>query len=1044
MSPRNAFSLAIAIAIELTAAAWGADEIDAHRQVRSILSEKCFACHGPDAAGRQAELRVDSREGLLQIRDGRPAVIPGRPEESELLRRVTAHDPEDRMPPASTGKTLTAAQIELLRQWIADGARWQEHWAFIPPQNRGVPAVRDAEWCRNGIDRFVLASLDGAGLRPSTPAPRTVWLRRVTLALTGLPPTVDEIEEYLADSSPQADECVVDRLLASPRYGERMAVDWLDAARFADTNGYFSDLERTMWPFRDWVIAAFNQNLPFDQFTIEQLAGDLLPQATMSQRIASGFHRNQAVTNETGIIDEEYRVEYVAERVDTTAAVWLGLTLGCARCHDHKFDPISQREYYQLFAFFNQGPETGLVKDKTPPPSLPAPTLEQQQRLDALRRELEESERAFATHEPALNAELLAWDATANDELPRPALDRQVAYFDFNDRLEDDAKLIRLESHGDADFQPGVLGRSLAFDGGRHVEASSVPWDSDAAWSLSTWLRFTGPSSVGCVLSCTEQEGDRRGWDVLWRKGYLIVNLVHRWGADAIEVWTTEPASANRWHHLVVTYDGSRRAAGLHIYLDGEPQELRVQQDALSGTIRSAAPWRLGRRDQGLGFYGQLDEFRAFQRVLSPAEVANQYRGEGLRSIVQTPLAQRSSEQRERLLGDFVTHAGSDDVQIAWNRRQLARRAVQQLDAEIPVVMIAQDRDELRETFVLERGQYNQRGEPVTAGVPAVLPRIPEGAPLNRLGLARWLVDPNHPLTARVAVNRVWQHFFGMGLVRTSGDFGAQGELPAHSELLDWLATEFLRSGWDRKALDRLIVSSAVYRQSSAASPELWERDPDNRWLARGPRFRLPAEVLRDQALAASGLLVERLGGPSVKPYQPPGLWESVTYGAEHSYVQDHGPQLYRRGLYTYWKRQVPHPALLTFDAPTREACVAQRSRTNTPMQALVLMNDVTFVEAARALATQMLAAAPGDDAACITQGFLRTVGRQPTLKEQRQIAVLWERRRREFRSDPQSAVDWLSIGEMPRDHRFEAADLAAWTVVASLLLNLDETMTTP
>jgi mono/diheme cytochrome c family protein len=1012
--------------------------------VRSILSEHCFVCHGPDAAHRQADLRLDTRDGAFAARSGRAAVRAGQPDESEMLRRITASDPDERMPPKSTGKLLTSSQIDLLRRWIAEGARWKEHWAFAAVENSDPPDVPDAVWCRNGIDRFVLARLAGAALRPSPPAPRSVWLRRVTLDLTGLPPTLDEIDSFLADSSPQAEERVVDRLLASPRYGERMALDWLDAARYADTNGYFSDLERTMWPWREWVIAAMNENRPFDQFTVEQLAGDLLPQPTTAQLIASGFHRNQPVTNESGIIDEEYRVEYVAERVDTTAAIWLGLTAGCARCHDHKFDPVSQREYYQLFAFFNQGPETGLVKDKTLPPSLPVPTVEQRRQLELLRHAKDAGDRAFAKHEPALKASLADWETTAEETLPQPTVDGLRVHFDFDRRLSDDARMLRLEPQGEPDFQPGVLGDALSFDGGRHVEAPAVPWDSDAAWSLSLWLRFSGPSSVGCVVSCTEQDGDRRGWDVLWRKGYLIVNLVHRWGADAIEVWTVDSATANRWHHLAVTYDGSQRAAGLEIYVDGQRQKLRIQQDSLTGSLRSNQPLRLGRRDSGLGYYGQLDEVRGYQRVLTPQEIAELHRGDRLRSIVRTPQPQRTNEQREQLLDEVVQHAGSADVQRAWRDRQSARRAVEELESAIPTVMIAQDRPKSRETFVLERGQYDHPGEPVSADVPGVLPRLGEGAARNRLGLAQWLVDPTHPLTSRVAVNRAWQHFFGAGLVRTTNDFGAQGEPPTHPELLDWLAWQFVRSGWDRKALDRLIVTSATYRQSSSAVPALWQRDPDNRLLARGPRFRLPGEVLRDQALAVSGLLVEQLGGPSVKPYQPAGLWEAVTYGAEHSYEQDHGPALYRRGLYTYWKRQVPHPALLTFDAPTREACVVQRSRTNTPLQALVLLNDVTFVEAARALAERMMEHGRADAAECIRHGFLRTVAREPVDDEVQRLTSLWKRRRAEFQAQPTAATALLGVGESPRDLRFAPADLAAWTVVANVLLNLDEAVTKP
>jgi hypothetical protein len=1019
--------------------------VDFNRHVRPILSEYCFACHGPDAAQRQAELRLDTRDGALAVRDGRAAIRPGHPEQSELLRRLSATDAEERMPPASTGKSLSPQQIDVLRRWIAAGAEWQNHWAFLAPQRPASPAVKSLEWCRNEIDRFVLARLEQDRLSPSPVAERATWLRRVTLDLTGLPPSPSDVAAFLADTSPLADERVVDRLLASPRYGERMALDWLDAARFAETNGYFSDLERPMWPWRDGIIAALNANQPFDQFTIEQLAGDLLPSPTTAQLVASGFHRNQPVTNETGIIDEEYRVEYVAERADTTAAIWLGLTAGCARCHDHKFDPWSQREYYQFFAFFNQGPETGLVHANAPPPALSVSSPEQQARLTMLREQQAECERTFAEHEPALKMALAEWEQTAEGMLPALPADELRAHFDFEQRLTDAVDARALIALGDPAYQPGMLGQALSFANGRHVEtAGALPWNSDEPWSVSVWLRFAGPSSVACLLSCLEEDGDRRGWDVIWRKGHLIVNLVSRWGSDALEVWTTEGAKADRWHHLVVSYDGSGRGAGVQIYVDGRPQTLRIERDALTGTTRQREPLRLGRRDSGFGFHGVLDELRCYARVLAPEEVAGLYRSELMRSIVRTPSDQRSELQRELLQEDFLAHQGTAAARDAWTRRHRTRQALKELEAAIPVVMVAQERSEPRETFVLERGQYDHPGERVSADVPGVLPRWPEEAPRNRLGLARWLVDGRNPLTARVIVNRAWQQFFGAGLVRTANDFGAQGEPPTHPELLDWLATEFVRTGWDVKALQRTIVTSATYRQSSSATPEQWAADPENRRLARGPRFRLPAELLRDQALAASGLLVEELGGPSVKPYQPPGLWEAVSYGAEESYVADHGGLLYRRGLYTYWKRQVPPPSLLTFDAPTRETCVVQRARTNTPLQALVLLNDETYVEAARELAERMLEAGGNDTAACVRQGVLCMLGRPPLPQEIDQLTALWQRRRREFRTQPGAALALLNVGDSRADVRFDAADLAAWTVVAGVLLNLDEAVTKP
>jgi len=761
--------------------------IDFNRDIRPILSDNCFKCHGPDEKERKANLRLDVRAVAVE----RKAIVPSKSGESKLIARISSSDEAMRMPPAKTGKHLKPEQVALLKRWIDEGASYSQHWAFVPPVRPALPGVKNPGWVRTPVDRFILQQLERSGLLPTPEADRVTLIRRLTLDLTGLPPTPAEVDAFVHDQSPAAYAKLVERLLKSPHYGERMALDWLDAARFADTHGYHIDSGRDMTKWREWVIEAFNSNKPFDQFTIEQLAGDLLPNASVAQRIASGFNRNHMINFEGGAVPEEYHTAYIVDRVNTTATVWLGLTVGCAQCHDHKYDPISQKEFYQLYAFFYNVPENGLDGSKgNAAPMLRAPTTEQQQKLDDL--------------------------------------DRQIK------ALEAKAKL---------------------------------PDAKEAKQELA---------------------------------------------------------------------------------------KIRKERDALDRTIPSA--------------------------------------------------------------------------------------------------MVMQEMPRPRDTFVLIRGQYDKKGEKVTANVPAFLPPFPKDAPPNRLALARWLVDPNHPLTARVIVNRYWQMFFGTGLVKTSEDFGSQGEWPSHPELLDWLATEFIRTGWDVKAMIRMLVMSATYRQSSSiadAKTNLQSADPDNRLLSRAPRIRLPAEFIRDQALAAAGLLNPEIGGKSVSPYQPPGLWEELMSRADganwsaQTYTQSHGKDLYKRTMYTFWKRTCPPAQLATFDAPDRETCTVRRARTNTPLQALILMNDPTYVEASRKLAERVLTEAK-TDADRLTLVFRLVVARTPNPDETRILVRVLERQHEVFRKDPERARKLLSVGESSRNEKLEVAALAAWTTVASVVLNLDETVTRP
>ncbi len=988
--------------------------VDFEREIRPLLSDRCYTCHGPDPAKRKAELRLDTREGAFAEHEGRKAIVPGRPEQSELYRRLTTDDADDRMPPTKTGRSLTRAQLDLVRRWIAEGAPWKTHWAFVSPRR-----------AQGSIDRFVHDRLRRDGLRPSPEADRATLLRRVSLDLSGLPPTPDEVDAFVADPSPNAYEIVVDRLLASPRYGERMAARWLDAARYADTSGYQNDGPRDMWRWRDWVIAAFNSNMPFDRFTVEQLAGDLLPDPTLDQRIATGFNRNHRGNSEGGIIPEEYQVEYVVDRVDTTATVWLGLTAGCARCHSHKYDPLSQEEFYRLFAYFNTIPEHGrAIKIGNSPPSIQAPTPEQARELRRLEVGATEARNRLESLKPRLHDARAAWEKSVRPDafIPWTVTDGLVARYDL-DGEAGDARPV----DGNPEWVVGRVGGALALDGRRHLEAKGVgKFGFFDKFTLAAWVR---PEGDGTILSRMDPAGREQGYHVQLEGGRVHVNLVMRWLDDAIRVETEGRLGNGRWRHVAVTYDGTRLASGVAVYFDGVPQTLKVNLDFLNQSFVSDHPFRIG--SGRAPFRGAVDDVRVYARRLPPDEVAWIATPERIDEILR--LRERTPAQEGKLAAAFLDRFAPDAIREAHRDLVARTRKARSYREALPTVMVMEEMTTPRETRVLVRGEYNRPGKRVEPGVPAALHPLPEGAPPNRLALARWIVDPANPLTARVIVNQWWQMYFGAGLVRTVEDFGAQGERPSHPELLDWLATELVRTGWDVKRMQKTIVMSATYRQSSRVTPELLERDPDNRLLARGPRFRLPAEMIRDQALAASGLLVERIGGPSVKPYQPEGLWKEIASDTE--YDQAKGEGLYRRSLYTYWKRTVVPPTMSTFDAPGREACTVRQTRTNTPTQALALLNDVTYVEAARVLAQKMLRTGLAD-------GFRRVLSRPPAAREQEILSRACERALERFRKDPESARRLVSVGHSKPDARLDVAELAAMTTVASLILNLDEAVT--
>lgn len=1061
--------------------------VDFDRDIRPILSDNCFACHGPEEEGRQGNLRLDTKEGVFSDRSGYQIIVPGKSAESRLYQRISAT--QRRMPPASSGRTLTPKQIELIREWIDQGAKWESHWSFDPPKRPPLPEVKDSTWPKNPIDNFTLARLDAEGLKPAPEADKATLLRRVSFDLTGLPPSPGEVDSFLADHSPDAYEKRVDELLKSAHYGERMAMQWLDLARYSDTHGYHIDSLREMWPWRDWVINAYNHNMPFNEFTIEQLAGDLLPNATVEQRIASGFNRNNMINFEGGAIPEEYHVEYVVDRASTTATTWLGLTMGCARCHDHKYDPIKQKDFYRFFAFFNTVPERGLDGyEGNADPVLQLPTPEQKRKVDELKQQIAEVLNAMPEKDMlALRNE---WQKTRLASLPEPPDEGLATHYAFNSDLSDvlakhDGKLVR----GEILYEDGPTGKAAEFSGEAEVnlgQAGDV--DLHEPFALAVWADVYGlkRSVVFQKRDASEHwAGYEVGFDDVVYTGRhqrnlrVVARFAAHWPDKAIEVRTKDRVLMNGSHHLLLNYDGSGKAAGLKIYVDGKPSETETVKDTLSGTFRTPATLEIGNKTTGGLFQGQLDDLRIYTRTLTDTEAENlavhfparvlltEIAGAPATEIAtlqpdkppeeadigEPPKAESKEKKQERLEKQhqarlteyFLKHDAPEKYSQLFSRLAQLRKDREKLEKSITTTMVMAEMSKPRDTFTLGRGQYDNKGDKVTPGVPSFLPPMSRDMPPNRLGLAKWILDPSNPLTARVAVNQYWQQYFGTGIVKTAEDFGSQGEPPSHPELLDWLASEFVRTGWDIKAIQRLIVTSATYRQSSMAGHELIERDPENRLLARGPRFRLPAEMIRDNALAISGLLNGKIGGPSVYPYQPKGLWEEMAFGEGYSgqsYAPSSGADLYRRGMYTVWKRTVPPPSLTLFDAPDREKCTARRAVTNTPLQALALLNDPTYVEASRALAERTLRNGGESDGARMDFAFKLATARTPDLQERAVLLDSLKAFRASYSQDRANAGKLLAVGDTKADSRLAPRELAAWTTVASMILNLDETVT--
>ncbi|MEZ6055206.1 MAG: PSD1 and planctomycete cytochrome C domain-containing protein [Planctomycetaceae bacterium] len=1002
--------------------------VDFTRDIRPVLAENCFHCHGPDPKHREGDLRLDTAAGALTVVDLE------HPEQSELLKRLRSHDPDEQMPPPSSNRSVTAAEVDDIARWIAAGAIWGEHWSFAALQKPVIPtrpAVSPGS-IHNPIDSFIQENLAQQGLIPNPEADRVTLIRRVTLDLTGLPPSPEEVDQFLADTRPDAYEHLVDRLLDSPAYGERMAWDWLEAARYADSNGYQGDRERTMWPWRDWVVDAFNRNLSYRDFTIWQLAGDRLPNATTEQKLATGFLRNHAINGEGGRIAEENRIDYVFDMTETTATVWLGLTTNCCRCHDHKFDPLTNVDYYSLFAFFNQTPVTGGGGDPQTAPTLSLPNTMQQSRIDEVERLIADNKQRQAMRDKELLTLLPDWEKKRLQELgpgiwttPRPEsikaehqtleLQPDSSILAKGDPVNNDTYTVTLP----VDLPQLVALRLEALRHESHTQGGLAKSDSGNFVLTEIEIELLAPDAEPQPLKITSAQAT-------FEQGSLKVE--NAFDGNAKSGWAVlEGQFVNKDHAAIFRFmPGIQLPKGskLRVTLRHDSQHIRHNMGRFRLSVTEIAAPMLSPETQTL---------IAALRVAATDRTAEQVKIVATEQRVTDVLFRELQEEQKKLAGQL----------------EEARRGV-------PKVMVMEDMPQRRKTFRLERGLYSKPGDEVTANVPASLPPLPplsegaEGTSYDRLALAEWLVSDDNPLTPRVTVNRFWQQFFGIGLVKTAEDFGVQGEFPVNLDLLNWLAADFREGGWDVKRLVRLIVTSHTYRQSSKGSAELFERDPQNRLLARGSRHRLPSWMIRDQALAASGLLVTTSGGPAVNGYQPAGVWEEATFGTKR-YTQDHGEALYRRSLYTFWRR-ITGPTLF-FDTADRLTCSVKVFRTNTPLHALATQNDVTYVEAARALAQQVLlppTAKPEDvtasetaatDATRLNRVFRRLLARAPSDREQTILLAAIARSRDQFTKAPEEAAKLLAIGESPRDETISPIEHATWTALTLALMNLDETL---
>jgi hypothetical protein len=1045
--------------------------ISFNNQIQPLLSEYCYHCHGPDSATRKPKknpLRLDREQFAFQPRDnGKPVIIKSDPKNSELVRRITATD-DDIMPPASEHKTLKPEEIALLQKWIAEGAKYEKHWSLIPPTSPPVPEAGKG-WAQNPIDRFVAQKLTEVALKPNPGEDKARLFRRLSFDLTGLPPTPEALHRFLADKSPDAYEKAVDQMLTSDASAEHFARLWLDAVRYADTQGIHHDHARTIWPYRDWVIDAIKANKPFDQFTIEQIAGDMLPNATLDQKIASGYNRLLPTTGEGGAIPEEYLAIYARDRVETTFGVWQGLTAGCANCHDHKFDPISSKEFYALTAFFrnNTQPALDSATSGDVAPMLFVPAKADRQRWDALANEISKTKAALDARRKVAKPDFEKWlsaqSATSVQAYPvsspSPPRERVGERRPFSPQLTLPLVGTNLPYHGTSkageitwpgadQYHSGPYGPAPQVSNGSIISNAELILSRTGKASYGAMILIEDKPN-GAVLSQMDLSHDYRGWDLFLTAGRPTVHIIDKWPDASLKVTAKKALSPGQWHHVMAVFDGTLKGAeAIQIYVDGVSEDLDVNNNGLGPNIETKAPLRLGSRsnkdaaaDTITGGKVYLQDLTFFDHALDTVEVSR-LAANGL--LADLANAQTNSvRQTNRLFSVYM--AGFDaPSQKLLSELQTLKAEEKQIKARGSTTLVFEEKKDSEPTaFVLSRGNYAAKGDKVSAATPAALPPMQADQPHNRLGLARWLVSRDNPLTARVTVNRLWSQLMGIGIVETTGDFGVMGARPTDQPLLDWLAVEFMDSGWDFRHMAKLIVTSATYRQSEKVSKEKLEKDPQNRLFARGPHVRLDAEQLRDQALSVSGLLVSKIGGPPVRPYQPEGIWEEVAMKDSNTrfYKQDKGDALYRRSLYTFWKRVAPPPSMEILNAPTREVLCTRRERTDTPLQALVTMNDPEFVEAARHLAAKALRSDPQFDKRLdqITEALL---ARDFTSSERSIARQLEENAQREYTKDPAAAKSLLETGDSPPDEKLPAPDLAAWTLVASQIMNLDESLT--
>lgn len=1031
-----------------------ADEsLNFNRDIRPILSDKCFSCHGLDKFARKADLRLDQRDNAIE----KKAIVPGRPDESALVERIFSTDDETLMPPPKANKPLTPEQKKLLRKWIEEGAEYHPHWSFIPvPKSVSTPGPHDpSHWIRSPIDAFVLDRLKKEQFEPAAETTREKWLRRASFDLTGLPPSLMELDAFLSDGSAEAYELATDRMLKSSAFGERMANEWLDVARYADTFGYQADRDMHVWPWRDWVIRAFNENLPYDQFIIWQTAGDLLPDASRDQQLATTFNRLHRQTNEGGSIEEEFRQAYIADRVVTNGTAFMAMTFECCRCHDHKYDPISQADFYKLSAFFSNIDEHGLYSHFTETAPTPAMFL-------------------YEGQQKAQHSELLEKIRLKQAELNRirdEARDRFIGQAQFKSEITDAATLSTLlttpassslepklhltfddaKVSGENKLVPGISGQAIEFGGDDAFAcAGSGQYGRTTPFTISLWLKpaENKPRVVVLHQCVAAEDAAYRGYSLILDDGYLQFSLIHFWPGNAIQIQSLKTVPINEWTHVAVAYDGSSQASGVRLYVNGMASDVKVVRDNLTRDIKYRKEWgdsnsggvelSLGARFRDIGFrLGQIDELSVYERNLSHLEIAKLYLDHAPVSGTRTQIPSLTEVDR---FEHYLLRA-DEPYREAVAQMQALRNEENELNAQVRQIMVMQETRHPRPTHVLKRGAYDSPAELVSADVPASILTFPAEYPRNRLGLAKWLTDDRNPLTSRVAVNRFWSLFFGRGLVASVGDFGGQGQPPSHPELLDWLARDFMDHGWNVKQFCKQIVLSSTYRQSSIPrDTKSFVEDPDNVLLSRGSRYRLPAEQLRDNALAVSGLLVSKLGGPSVMPYQPVGLWEEA--GTGKSYKQSKGEGLYRRSMYTFWRRTSPPPSMLTFDATGREVCTAKRERTATPLQALVMLNDPQYIEASRVLAEKVLKQPDQSLDLRIQSVFRLLTSRLPSTRELEILTQLYVEQKRHFESAPDDAKTFLAIGDSPRDEQLNLAEHAAMTIVVKTVMNFDECVT--